>query len=229
VVGGLGYTFSGGVPLFCAVISIFLTPYQNPDVFERQHQNITKTIGVEHEFLCTLLGGDSTFEWYREYTSAHGIRTMVVPHLGVVNLVNVLAARAAGKHLLYISDIVDILDTDTGWGERALAGLEWKDGICGAILSSVANDQNCTGLLLPIRTFHVLGYYCCPIFETPVYGYRWNASILTELDRLVNIPCGIQYASIGDSEYMERDRELYGVTRQARVVASERLQEFMGN
>ena len=213
--------------LWCDMISIFLTPYQRPEVFEAQHRAIARTIGVGHEFLCTLLTGDPLLEWYREYTAQNGIRAMMVPNLGVVNLVNMLAARAVGTHMLYIPDIVDVIEEREGWGKRALNALPHKDNIGGAVLSLVHNDQNSTGLLMPVRTFHVLGYYSCPIFDTPVYGYRWAASVLTELGRLVNIRCGFRYAPLPEGDEITRDRELFNVTRQGRVAAAERLMGFM--
>lgn len=228
VLGGVPL-HGGAHPLFwCSMISIFLTPYQNTELFQRQHENISSTIGVEHEFLCTLLNGDNTLEWYREYTAKHGIRSMVVPDLSVVNLINILAARAIGDYLLYISDIVDIPDGDKDWGKRAIAAVDRQDKIMGGVLSMQVNDQNCTGLFMPVKTFHVLGYYCCPIFETPIYGYRWNASILTEVERLVNIQCGMKYFPLQDSEAMSRDKEIYNVTRPARLTAAQRLSEFIG-
>ena len=208
------------------MISILMTPFSDTAKFSTQYKAITETIGTEHEILCTLLDSDSMRDWFVEYFSANNIRYMIVPDLGYTNLINILAARAYGDYIYYVSPHT-IIGDDSGWGKRVIAALSTEDKICGGLLSAKINDMNCTGLVLPIRTFHIFGYYNMPLFETSVYGTRWAASILTDAGRLVNIPCGVEYAIALHGDNYMTDQDMFNTTRAGRMTTLARLSEFM--
>jgi len=217
------------MPLFSfggKMLSILMTPFNDTDTFSIQHKAIVETIDTEHEIICTLLDGDNMREWFEVYFAEHNIRYMLVPDLGYTNLINILAARAHGDYLYYVSPYT-VIGSDVGWGRRAISALSAKDSVCGGLLSATINDINCTGLFLPIRTFHILGYYNMPLFETSVYGTRWAASILTDAGRLVNIPCGVEYNVTPHNDNYTTDRDMFNVTRAGRMMTLARLSEFM--
>jgi hypothetical protein len=129
--------------------------------------------------------------------------------------------------MLYIAPSTIIDETEQDWGLKVVAALSDKDRICGAILSLTHNDLYCSGLAIPQRTFVTLGYYCHPLFETQVYGVRWNASVLTEFKRLYNITCGFTYQNTSDTDMYKADRLLFDITRAARINVASRLEQFM--
>lgn len=210
-----------------AMISILMTPCLKTGDFQAQFETISKTIGCEFEVLCTLINGDPEQDWFENYYKVNKIRYLKVPDLGYTTLINILAARAIGDIILYISPTTVINSEETGWGLKVIASLSDTDRICGAVLSLKHNDLDCSGLAIPVRTFITLGYYCHPIFETQVYGTRWNASVLTECKRLYNIVCDFTYANINGSDMYVADRALFDITRSARHTAVSRLEQFM--
>jgi glycosyltransferase involved in cell wall biosynthesis len=208
------------------MITILMIPFENQDGFKEQCETIEATIGAEYEILCAILDVDRTAAWFQEYCYDKGIRHLMLPNLGISNLLNILAARAQGDYLYYISDVMTLSREDIGWGDVATKMVYRKDGISGGILAPFPTFPNCVGIFMPIRTFHVFGYYSCPIFESPLFGYRWNASILTELNRLVNIPSKITYAPIPDFGVLRGDSDIFNATRAARLNVVERARGF---
>jgi hypothetical protein len=209
------------------MISILMTPCFKTGEFQTQYETISKTIGCEFEVLCTLINGDPERDWFEAYFKANNIRYLKVPDLGYTTLINILAARALGDVMLYIAPTTIIDETEQDWGLKIVAALSDKDRICGAILSLTHNDLHCSGLAIPQRTFVTLGYYCHPLFETQVYGVRWNASVLTEFKRLYNITCGFTYQNVSDTDMYKADRLLFDITRAARITVASRLEQFM--
>ena len=209
------------------MISILMTPCNDIKTFQRQVETVGSTIGTEYEILCTLIHGDPMIEWFLEYCGKNNIRNMQVPDLGYVTLINVLAARALGTFIYYVSPTTTIKEDEKEWGRAAISLLPYPDKIGGVLLSNKPNDLQCNALLITQKTFHCLGYYALPLFETAVYGARWNGSILTELKRLVNMPCGIEYGSIANNEGYATDKTMFDITRIGRMNAMARVQQFM--
>lgn len=209
-----------------AMISILMTPCIDTGGFKVQYETIRDTIGCDFEVLCTLIKGDTGHEWFENYYKENKIRYLKVPDLGYTTLINILAARALGDIILYIAPTTTIDKSELGWGKLVTDTLKDKDNIAGALLSTTFNDLHCTGLALPVKTFITLGYYCHPIFETQVYGTRWNASVLTELKRLYNITCRFTYQNISDGDLYKADRSLFDITRNARATTVQKLEQF---
>jgi len=204
-----------------------MTPCNDIKTFQRQVETVGSTIGTEYEILCTLIRGDPMIEWFLEYCGKNNIRNMQVPDLGYTTLTNILAARAYGQYVYYLTPTTVIDPQEKDWGKTAISLLSFADKIGGVLLSLKPNDLQCNALLLTQKAYNVLGYYTLPLFETSLYGARWNASILTELKRLVNMPCGIQYGEIANTEGYATDKNMYDVTRTGRMNAMARLQQFM--
>lgn len=209
------------------MISILMTPCGDTKTFEKQVETVETTIGTEYEIVCTLVQGDPMLDWFVEYCQKKTIRCMKVPDLGYTVLTNILAARAHGDYLYYLAPNTIIDPQEKEWGKAAISLLPFTDKIGGVLLSLKPNDLQCNALLLTQKAYCVLGYYTLPLFETSLYGTRWNASILTELKRLVNMPCGIQYGEIANTEGYATDKGMYDVTRIGRMNAMARLQQFM--
>ncbi len=207
------------------MISIIMTPYQNVEVFQKQYKALKSCIDTDFEVIISVVDTDPMQTWFVDFCSTNDIRCMVVPNFGVINLINILAARARGDYIFYVSDIM-VFDESDKWGSLVVNTLQKKDKINSAILSLHTNDYNCTGLFMTTKLFHVLGYYACPVFTSPIVAYRWNASILTDVGRLVNIKCGINYNKV-DSDSLLEDMDLFNVTRSARIATSERVKEFV--
>lgn len=208
------------------MISIILIAYGPTDGFAAQFHDIKTTIGVEHEILCAVLETDIMREWYVQFLQEHGARFLILPDLGFVLLTNILATRASGAYILCATSM-RLVDADSGWGERAITALSHPDKIGGALISKKMYDHNISGLLITTRTFHVLGYYSMPLFQTLMYGARWAGSALITVGRFVNIPSVCTHARIGAEESLQIDEDLYNVTSKGRLGTASRLQEFM--
>jgi hypothetical protein len=167
-------------------------------------------------------------EWFTEYCDKNAIKRILLPDLGFTVFTNILAARACGDLIYYSTPFSGVEGLDKGWDKRVRDTVaKYRDGIYGCLLSDMPNNINCDSILLPQRVFCALGYYTMPLFETQVYGARWNASILTELKRLCNIPCGITYSKTPNQDGYELDRDMFDCTRRARLTAGARLEQFM--
>ena len=59
-----------------------------------QCRTIEATIGAEYGILCAILDVNRTAAWFQEYCYDKGIRHLMLPNLGISNLLrNILAAR----------------------------------------------------------------------------------------------------------------------------------------
>lgn len=209
------------------MISVLLTPAADKVEFENRHKALETTLTEEHEYLCAIVKNDPLVEWFTDYCDTNKVKKIVLPDLGFTTFVNILAARGSGD-LIYYSSPFSIIDpSDKGWDIRVRQSIsKYKDGIYGCLLSDRPNDLNCDSILIPQRVFCALGYYIMPLFETQVYGARWNASILTELGRLCNIPCGIKYSKTPNEDGYLLDKDMFDCTRRVREVAIARLDQF---
>ena len=212
------------------MISIVLTPAANKDEFETKHKALEATVSEEHEYLCAIVKNDPATEAFVEYCDANKIKKIILPDLGFTTFANILAARACGDLIYYSTPFSVVAPSDVGWDGRVRRAIrKYKDGIYGCLLSDKPNDLNCDSIMISQKVFCALGYYIMPLFETQVYGARWNASILTELNRLCNIPCGIKYTKTPNADGMLLDKDMFDWTRRAREVAIARLAQFKEN
>lgn len=212
------------------MISILLTPAADKDVFERQHKALDTTITESREYLCAIAKTDPTIERLVAYCDANSIKRIILPDLGFTVATNILAARASGDLIYYLSPFSTVDVSDVGWDVRVRNAIgRFTDGIYGCLLSDTPNNLNCDSILISQKVFCALGYYTMPLFETQVYGARWNASVLTEINRLCNIPCGMQYSKSPNEQGYLLDKDMYDCTRRARLVATSRLSQFMEN
>lgn len=210
------------------MISVLFTPAANTEEFEKRHTSFENTLTEEHEYLCAIAKNDPMVEWFTEYCDKNKIKRIILPDLGFTVFTNILAARTCGDLIYYSSPFSNADCLDKGWDTRVRASIAgYKDGIYGCLLSDTPNNINCDSILVPQKVFCALGYYAMPLFETQVYGARWNASILTELKRLCNIPCGITYSKSPNEDGYALDRDMFDCTRRARVTACARLEQFM--
>jgi len=206
------------------MISLLFIPCGDADKFAAQVKIIRETVDYAYELVVALIETDPESLRLEEVCVAEKARYLVLPDFGYTTIVNILAARARGEYVVYVPPNMEI--EEEGWGKEAVSQLQFPDKICGGILNKGTDYSHCSGLIMPLKTMHILGYYSMPLFETMVFGMRWTASVLTDLERFVTMDVNIRHVPIAKSSYYTQDNDLFNVTRQGRQLAYTKLLAF---